>query len=375
MIVCQYFSSVNEDFLLPLDALLIFIDVKQNTKRHTPRVLFICKQRPATYGASYGLLNSCRFLVNALHELGVEAKLVEVLDNNFIDNAVHSYNPTHVFIEALWVVPEKFNVLIPLHPKIHWYVRLHSNTPFLANEGVAIDWLRKYDALQKKFPQFKIAPNALKMLNDLKQGMGIDSVYAPNIYMPHEGEVGSAYNTPLDKNPNVLDIGCFGAIRPLKDQLIQAMAAIAFANELGQTLHFHINHTRVETHGENVYRNLVSLFHGTKHKLVTHGWILHDEFLRLIRHMDFGLQVSFSETFNIVAADFVHLKVPIVTSSEIEWMNTLYQASTTDLDNIVNHLWLAKLGKKINLHSLNNVGLGKYNFKANQAWKKLLHLP
>jgi hypothetical protein len=87
-------------------------------KNHMPRVLFICKQRPASYGASYGLLNSCRFLCNALHKMGVEAKLVEVLDNNSIDREVSQYKPTHVFIEALWVVPEKFDVLIPLHPHV-----------------------------------------------------------------------------------------------------------------------------------------------------------------------------------------------------------------------------------------------------------------
>lgn len=339
-----------------------------------PRVLFICKQRPASYGASYGLLNSCRFLCNALHKMGIEAKMVEVIDNNSIDREVHQYKPTHVFIEALWVVPEKFDVLIALYPNVNWYVRLHSNTPFIANEGMAIDWIQKYKSLQNKYYQFHIAPNSLRMVNDLKQSLNISSDYAPNIYVPHEGDDGYNHKTPFDKHPNVLDIGCFGAIRPLKNQLIQAMAAIAFANELNTELHFHINDSRVENRGEAVHRNIVALFNGSKHKLVTHGWMLHTNFLHLIRKMDFGLQVSFSETFNIVAADFVHQKVPIIGSPEIEWMSGLYQANPTDIDNIIHHLWLAKLGKKISLHSLNNVGLDKYNFRAMQVWKELLQI-
>ncbi len=338
-----------------------------------PRVLFICKQRPARYGASYGLLNSCRFLCNALISMGAEAKLVEVVDNNRIDAEVAKYNPSHVFIEALWVVPEKFDVLIPLHPDVKWHVRLHSNVPFIANEGMAIDWITKYAKLQVKYPQFHISPNSKLMQNDLERSLGIKSIYSPNIYQLH-GNPDEEYQTPKDKHPNRLDVGCFGAIRPLKNQLIQAMAAMAFADELGKTLHFHINYSRIETNGENAYRNLVALFEGTNHKLITHEWIPHDVFLKLIRSMDLGLQVSFSETFNIVAADFAHLKVPIVGSAEIEWMSPLYQAKPTNLDNIVSHMKLAWLGRKINLHSVNTWGLDSYNAESRLVWKKMLGL-
>lgn len=341
---------------------------------YTPRVLFICKLRPASYGASYGLLNSCHFLCNALRSMGAEAKTVEVVDNNRIDNVVHHYKPTHIFIEALWVVPEKFDVLIPLYPTVQWHVRLHSNTPFLAMEGVAIDWIKKYLKLQDKYPQFHLSPNSLLMLNDIKQTFHKNTIYSPNIYQPHINVNDYEHHTPIDKHPCILEIGCFGAIRPMKNQLIQAMASIALADDLKKTLHFHINHSRVEQYGDNVYKNIVSLFENSKHKLITHGWLLHHDFLQLIRKMDLGLQMSFSETFNIVAADFVHMSVPIVTSPEITWINRIYQADETDLDNIVFHLWTALRGRKINLHRINEWGLNRWNNDARMVWKCYLKL-
>jgi hypothetical protein len=37
--------------------------------------------------------------------------------------------------------------------------------------------------------------------------------------------------------------------------------------------------------------------------------------------MDIGMQVSLSESFNIVSADFVSMGVPIVVSNDIEWIS------------------------------------------------------
>ncbi len=343
-------------------------------KSHTKRVLFICKLRPARYGASYGLLNSCRFLCNALNSMGVDADLVEVIDNNHIDRVVHKYKPTHVFIEALWVVPEKFDILIPLHPTVQWYVRLHSNIPFLANEGMAIEWLQRYNILQKRCDHFKIAANSEEMVFELKSGINADVVYSPNIYQPHKTDEMSHWGIPKDKDPNIFDVASFGAIRPLKNQLMQAVAAIAFAEKLNKPLRFHINYSRIENNGENVHKNLQALFKNTNNELVEHDWMPHEDFMKLILSMDLGLQVSFTETFNIVCSDFVHLNIPIVGSPEIKWLNPLYQANPTDLKSIIRHMWIAWNGKKIDLQLVNKHSLEKYNHAAKKEWKHILDI-
>ena len=108
----------------------------------------ICFDESEMYSSSYkhfnsGLLNSANQVHEMLLDHGVESKLVQVIDNNCIDKEVHQYKPTHVIIEALWCVPEKFEILQKLHPKVKWILRLHSETPFIANEGIAMEWILK----------------------------------------------------------------------------------------------------------------------------------------------------------------------------------------------------------------------------------------
>ena len=89
------------------------------------KILFICKKRNTSYdptGISYGLLNSCRFVGEALEsEFGhlIDFNVVVVNDNNDIEREVVTHKPTHVIIEALWVVPSKFEILLAEYKHIH----------------------------------------------------------------------------------------------------------------------------------------------------------------------------------------------------------------------------------------------------------------
>jgi hypothetical protein len=101
---------------------------------------------------------------------------------------------------------------------------------------------------------------------------------------------------------------------------------------------FHINADRTEQHGEQVLKNLRALFAGSKHKLVEHEWMEHTEFLYQVTRMDLGMQVSLTETYNIVAADFVHVGVPIIVSPEIAWMPESTKADPLSFDSIYDAL-------------------------------------
>jgi hypothetical protein len=58
--------------------------------------------------------------------------------------------------------------------------------------------------------------------------------------------------------------------------------------------------------------------------------------------MDLGLQVSLSETYNIVTADLVNQGVPVITSKEISFINRFSRVKVTkDAQEIKRKLRLA----------------------------------
>lgn len=287
------------------------------------RLLFILKSREGDWGYSgsreSGLSNSVRFVVEMLNAQGIDAKAVEVPDNNAIDREVAAYRPTHVIIEAFWVVPEKFDVLMPLHPDVQWIVRDHSETPFLANEGIAFGWTVDY--LRRGIEVMCNSPRAVTDMSIVAMAAGTDPsfvTYGPNHYpIPRLCDM-----QPRVRRSDVVNIGCFGAVRPLKNHMTQAIAAIAFARSIGAQLRFHINATRVEGKGDPILKNLRELFRRLNSaELVEHGWMNHTDFLTALSGMDVLMQASFTETFNIVAADAMAVGVPVLASSEIPWVS------------------------------------------------------
>lgn len=329
------------------------------------RVLFIAKKGQNysdNYGythVSSGLRNSARFVVDMLRANHVDVRFVQVVDNNDIDREVHQFRPDTVIIEALWVVPEKFTVLRKLHPNVKWVVRVHSEIPFLAQEGIAVQWI--FDYLRQR--NVWVGFNSLRALQDFENlTYSSKLAYLPNFF-PLSDPVQSV------KKPT-LDIGCFGAIRPLKNQLIQAVAAIRYADLMDKRLSFHVNGTRVER-GEDVLKNLRALFKNTRHRLVEHTWMHHDRFQRLLGSMDASMCVSFTESFCIVAADSVSMGVPLVCSPEIRWASQFSYAEPTNVSSIVKGLFRVIVGKSL-INRLNRHGLESYNRQSVQTWLKFL---
>jgi hypothetical protein len=336
-----------------------------------PRVLFILKFREdyghACYGdgLSSGLFNSSRFVVEMLERAGIEAKLVQVVDNNSIDREVFHYRPTHVIIEGLWVVPEKFSELVPLHPDVQWIVRIHSEIPFLALEGVALDWIARY----VEFNDVTVAANSVRAHRDLSHYVILPRVrLLPNFYpRRHPWWRGEEHVGPT------LRIGSFGAIRPLKNQLIQAMAAIEFAERIGRPLQFYINARDAEQGGDQVLKNIRALFSHTGHELIERRWMPHEDFLGIMDLLDAGMAVSFSESFCIVAADMVSAGVPVVVSPEVVWASRFAKADPTDLKDQV-----VKLGRVVDpligpvIGHYNRRGLDRYSDESREIWLRFL---
>jgi hypothetical protein len=362
-----------------------------------PSVLFLLKKR-STYGGGYsqslssGLFNSATMVSNMLLANGIPSKVVEVVDNNSIDREVRHCKPTHVVIEALWVVPSKFEVLQRIYPNIKWIVRIHSEVPFLANEGVAMEWLSDYVKYKNVYISFNSKRTNNEMVEYISNKFGPflaeKVVYLPNYYdlegnKNHECHIERHYTGCPCGNPDCalrdewpdfgLHIGCFGAIRPMKNHLLQAVSAMRVGDLLGKKVYFHINTKRLEGRGEPVLKNLRNLFKGTDHVLVEHGWMERKNFLAVSRRMHLGMQVSFSETFNIVAADMISQDVPMVVSNEIEFVAPIFKARTTSSLSIMLKMLFTLAASKFKLHRLNELLLKLSGLFAKRIWIDFLY--
>lgn len=328
------------------------------------RIQFItCDRVKDSYGITSGLFNSASFVSNFLQDSGFTSTLSSVVDSNSIDRVVTEFNPDVVIIEALWVPPAKFNELFKLdrHKKRKWIIRIHSKAPFLANEGLATNWIQQYTEI--KNPNILIAPNTTELTEQLSSAFPKGKfIFLPNIYHIKSFE-------PLVRECSIgeINIGCFGAIRPMKNNYQQALAAIDFAEKKGKKLRFHINSSRLEQSGDSVLKNLKSLFDNSSHELVEHRWMKHRDFLQVASTMDIGMQVSFSESFNIVTADFVTAGVPIVVSDDIEWMTGALKCTPTSHRDMVSCLNFAYRWRGL-CKWLQTWSLKIYNFRAKLIW-------
>lgn len=346
-----------------------------------PRVLFILKWRDQPYGSDWGdakgdkplssgLYNSARFMADMLADAGLATKLVHVRDGNDVHREVVAFNATHVVIEAFWCPPYKFDDLLAACPEVQFIVRNHSETPFLAQEGMAFEWSREY----LKRPNVCLAPNAPRMLADTRflarqahpewsdAELTRRVPYLPNFY-PVNGP-----RHPRKGDDGYLDIGCFGAVRPLKNPLTQALAALMFAQAQGLRLNFHINGGRVEMGGSPILKNLAAVFADqSRAQLMSHDWMPHEAFKALVARMDIVSQVTFSETFNIVCADAVSQGVPVVVSSEVPWAAKESLADPTDARSIaatMGHAW----SQRGRWHDPNLDGLRKFSAASRELW-------
>jgi len=341
------------------------------------KVLFIARNSKHRYGEysknSIGLTNSATFVVNKLNQIGHEARFVIVHDNNYVDRVVSEYRPDFVVIEALWLTPQKLNELLRIHRHPVWLFRIHSKAPFLAMEGMAIEWICRYNELRDLYGNVDISCNNQQFNDELNSTLGLSSVYLPNMYFP---SFPKQHHTPIyDCGHRDINIGCFGAVRGLKNQLLQAMAAIMFGNRIGRRICFHMHTTRQEQGGDAVYKNIEALFNNTEHKLVTNEWYSHHEFVtKLLPKMDLCLQVSLSESFNIVTSDCIYAGIPCVVSEEIDWASQFMKVNPNSAHAIatkLNQFWHLRLNYP---NYLAEAALQGYNKYAIRNWLKYLQL-
>ena len=159
------------------------------------KILFLLKYREASGGPTCGpysqplhsgLFNSASFVVEKLKQDKFDVVLDHTIDGNCVDRLVTLHKPDVVVLEDYWVTPAKFVELKKLHPKINWIVRSHSEIPFIACEGIAMNWTIQYLRLG-----IYVAFNSYRACEDVKALNTADKswdnkylLYLPNYLMP-----------------------------------------------------------------------------------------------------------------------------------------------------------------------------------------------
>ena len=277
--------------------------------------------------------------VNAMHTAkvlrknGIRADVIGAWPANTIAGEVSKYpSATHVVIEAPWVFPQTMWELIRRFPNIHWLVRTHSQIGFLQVEPGAVDNLRELIHMQDGELNLSVAANSSRLAYFVENVYQGRCVHLPNLY---DMERVTAKTSEAHDHRKLV-IGAFGALRLLKNHSTSASAAMLIARRCRKDLEFWINVGREETSGgRDVLPTLRHMFKGIPWaKLVESPWQPWAEFRRTIAHMDLLMQPSFTETFNITAADAVAEGVPVVAGDAIEWLPDSWKASCDDAEDV-----------------------------------------
>ena len=332
-------------------------------------ILFVTKQKQGDgLKQNSGLMVSAQVLTDYLNSIGYKANYISIPDADFLDPVIKQYNPKIVILEALWIKTEKLSQLCKSNPQLKAIVfRVHSDIPYFAIEPYGFETCFNIQNIQTSgTPKLYVAANCENFHKTINSIANIEYLYLPNIH-------DSIFKHNPKQLTDEIHVGLYGSIRLLKNHLFQAMAACHAAKRLNKRAVIHINNN-VNDAGSAVLQNLRNVFNSNGyHKLIDDGWMDRDTFKSVIRGLDIGMQLSFTESFNIVAADFVSNGVPILGSDTIYWMPDYYKTSTTQIKQ-VSDKFIELYHKRNDKMMLGDAFeyLVKYNNSAKAVWDSWL---
>lgn len=238
--------------------------------------------------------------------------------------------PTHVVIEApSWISVADIRTMLFTFPATHFIVRTHSQIAFLQADKNAITAVRELILLEEGMPNFTVCANNTRLATFLRTTYTGKCLYLPNLY-----DFERTTSKPgVSHHHRVLRVGSFGALRPLKNHTTAGAAALMLAARRGTDLEFWISVGRDDA-SSAAKESLRNMFVGLPHaKLMEYSWNDWPMFRRIVANMDLNMQLSFTESFCLTAADSVAEGVPCVVSSAIEWAPSSWQADSDDAED------------------------------------------
>jgi hypothetical protein len=262
-----------------------------------------------------------------LNANGIRTSVFPVRHNIDLVDSINKYNEehehplTHVVISAPWMSVYDMEQLLCHFKSIQFAVLSHSNVGFLQADYDGVKLLCEYRKLARKHHNFQVGGNSRKFADWMTAATGHKALLLPNLYpLP-------ACIREKEFHGGVINIGAFGAVRPYKNFMTAAGAALVIHQRTGRPVRFHMS-SGGEPGDTRAIEQLFECHPGIE--LIKHPWCYWDKFVRLIGSMDVLLQPSFTESFNMITADGISQGVPSVVSTAINWAPESWKADSDD---------------------------------------------
>jgi len=334
-------------------------------------VALVYKNFAARAGISHiGLGVSALNNAKVLKKHGIACSIIPIVNvRQLEENLTKDESITHVVISAPWIPTVELQRLTFLFPRVEFAVNCHSNVGFLQADTNGVRLLREYIELDKGTTNFVLAGNSAKFVRWVRQAYSTTCAYLPNMYYLDYSLRG---NSPIYSG-GVLRIGAFGATRPQKNLMSAAGAALEICSDLKVDTEFWISGGRAEGGGNTILNSVREMLKNVPGITLRElSWASWPQFRNIVRRMHLLLQVSYTESFNMVTADGVAEGVPSVVSDAIEWAPDGWKAHMDDVNDI------AAVGRHLIFDPLAShdgaVCLEQHNSDSFRAWIHWLEL-
>lgn len=333
--------------------------------------LFYAAQRPSASHVGLGV--SMMHLAKTIRAAGHHAT-VQAAQSVATIRAALAQDPTitHVVVGALWLPTPDLQALVSSHQRVEFAVNCHSNVGFLQADPRGMQLFVEALALEKGQLNLHVAGNSRKFVRWARQAYHAPCAYLPNTYAT---DYSSAPKTrrPVYPGSGTIRVGAFGAARPQKNLMSAAGAALALASSLRTDVELWINAGRNEGGGYIVRSIQEMLPRHVNVKVVQTPWAAWPEFCATVRNCHILLNVSYTESFNLVTADGIAEGVPSVVSDAIDWVPRHWVAPSDDV------LAIARVARQLLFDPMAPLeglrALERHNREAIEAWGRFLRAP